>query len=197
MKKFIFLAVTLVFASAAFAEDFEYNTGGSIDYEPDEYGSSVGWGEWFITTVQNDTGETLLLTELGFPMCGPPTGDYGWIVWIDVGGENPPVGDVTTADFYDAFTPVDPDSTGPPINYTYIDVSAENILIPNGNFFCFGYDNVVFGGLTAFNGTVTYSWWDGSWDSDEPYGITSVLQVFANYATALEQTTWGSIKSVF
>ena len=198
MKKLILLTVTLVFASAAFAEDFEYNSGGSIDVVPTTGGSHDGWGEWFITSVQNDTGFDLMLTEFGFPCCGPPTGAYGWIVWTDVGGLNPPIGQASTADYYGEFTPDDPDpGTFPPTDYTYIDVSTSSIIIPDGNYFCYGYDNTGTGGQVGFNGVETWAWYGGVWDSDIPWGRTAVLQVMANFEGALDQTTWGSIKNSF
>ena len=198
MKKFILLAVALVFTSAAFAEDFEYNTGGALGTVPTTGGSSTGWGEWFITSVLNDTGQDLKLMEFGFPCCGPATGPYGWIVWIDVGGLAPPAGEASTADYYGTFTPVDPGpGTFPPTVYTYVDVSAFDVIIPAGNYFCFGYDNTDTGGQIVFNGVDTWAWYEGLWDPDQAWGRTAILEVLADYYTALDRTTWGSIKSTF
>jgi predicted outer membrane repeat protein len=162
--------------------DFEYNTGGVIDFVPTLGGSATGWAEWMIATVRNDTGHRLRLTEFGFPCCGPPTGPYGWMVWRSVGGLYPPAGDPTTADRHGAFTPADPNpSTNPPTVYTYVDVVAQNIVIPIGSYFCFGYDVTGYGGLTSFNGVQTWGWYGGAWDPDQTYGRTAVLQVKANY----------------
>ena len=61
-----------------------------------------------ITTVYNDTGSDLTLTELGFPCAGPMTEDYGWLVWLGLGGLVAPTGDAYTADYFGQFTPVDP-----------------------------------------------------------------------------------------
>lgn len=198
MKKFILLAATLVFASAAFAEDFEYNTGLTMDIEPTLGGSATGWGEWFLATVENDTGNDLLLIEFGFPCAGPPTGTYGWVVWTDIGELAPPAGEADTAEYYGTFTPVDPDpETWPPTVYTYVDVSAANVIIPAGNYFCWGYDVTGMGGQVEYNGVETWGWYGGIWESDEPWGRTAVIQVKADFAGALEHSTWGSIKSVF
>ena len=198
MKIFILLAVTLLFTSAASAEDFEYNSGGAIDIVPTTGGSSTGWGEWFVTTVENDTGYDLLLTEFGFPCCGPPTGTYGWIVWTDMGGLVPPSGEASTADFYGEFTPDDPNpETFPPTDYTYIDVSTASIIIPDGNFFCYGYDVTGNGGQVDYNGVETWAWYGGAWDPDPSWSRTAVLQVMANFEGALDQSTWGSIKNAF
>ncbi|RLI52764.1 MAG: hypothetical protein DRP09_17245, partial [Candidatus Thorarchaeota archaeon] len=144
--------------------DFEYNTGGYIDFVPTTGGSASGWGEWFITSVQNDTGQDLSLVEFGFPCCGPPTGFYGWVVWTNVGGPVPPPGPAETAEYYGTFTPVDPGpGTFPPTVYTYIDVSGEGIVIQAGDWFCFGYDNTDTGGQTDFNGVDTWAWYSGVW----------------------------------
>ncbi len=198
MKKIILLTVALVFASAAFAEDFEYNSGGSIDIVPTTGGSNDGWGEWFITSVLNDTGYDLMLTEFGFPCCGPATGPYGWVVWTDVGGLVAPSGPASSADYYGEFTPDDPDpGTFPPTDYTYIDVSASSVIIPDGNYFCFGYDNTGTGGQVSYNGVETWAWYGGVWDPDPAWSRTAVLQVMGDFEGALDQTTWGSIKNAF
>lgn len=179
--------------------DFEYNTGGYINAVPTTGGSHDGWGEWFITVVLNDTGHDLCLIEFGFPCCGPPTEEYGWIVWEDVGGINPPPGDAYTADWHGPFTPVDPGpGTFPPTVYTYIDVSGEGIVIPNGAYLCFGYDNTDTGGQVEFNGVQTWAWYTGVWDPDINWGRTAVLQVFGNYGpTATAADTWGDIKALY
>jgi hypothetical protein len=180
--------------------DFEFNTGGYIDFVPTTGGSHDGWGEWFITTVYNDTGNDLLLVEFGFPCCGPCTGDYGWLVWTDVGGMIPPGGDAYTAEYYGGpWCPDDsnPD-TFPPTDYTYLDMSAEGIVIPAGNFFCFGYDVTGNGGQTDYNGYNTWAWYSGYWDPDMGWGRTAILQVFANYGgVSTGETTWGSVKALF
>jgi hypothetical protein len=179
--------------------DWVYNTGGSEDFVPDLGGSDTGWGEWFITTVQNDAGTCLHITEFGFPCCGPPTGFFGWILWYDVGGINPPTGPAESADEYGEFTPVctDPD-TWPPTVYTYVDVSGVGIVVPAGNYFCFGYDNTGMGGQTYYNGVQTWAWYGGMWDADEYWGRTAILQVKANFgASATQETSWGGVKALF
>ncbi|MEZ4649936.1 MAG: hypothetical protein R3E97_14330 [Candidatus Eisenbacteria bacterium] len=111
------------------------------DFVPDTGGSFDGWGEWFITTVYNAKGFDLTLT--GASVCsGPMTEDYGWLVWLGLPGLVAPTGDAYTADFFGQFTPVDPNpDTFPPTVYTYVDVSAANIVVPDGTFFfAFGYD---------------------------------------------------------
>jgi hypothetical protein len=179
--------------------DFGYNTGGPLDFVPDSGGSYDGWGEWFITTVYNGTGNDLILVELGFPCAGPATGTYGWVVWTNMGGYVSPGGDATSAEHYGSFVPLDPDpNTWPPTTYTYVDVSAEGIIIPDGTYFCFGYDNTGMGGQTGFNGVLTWAWYEAWWDPDESWGRTAILQVKANYfGTPVAESTWGAIKSMF
>ena len=197
--KYVLLAALLL-ASVAFAQDFEYNTGGSMEFVADMQGSSTGWGEWFAVSLLNDTGHDIMLTEFGFPCCGDPTDTLGWIVYLDVGGINPPAGDPGTCDYNGPFTPVEGPG-GDPSVYTYVDVSAENIVIPSGNYWCFGYDVTDLGGQTAYNGVETWSWYDAGsgffWDMDSGYSRTAVLQVKGDYSGALQSATWGSIKSTF
>ncbi len=194
MKKL--LVALLSIALLASAADFEYNSGGAMGTVPTTGGSSTGWGEWFIVPILNNSGQEITLTELGFPCGGPATGAYGWVVWTDVGGLTPPAGEASTADNFGAFTPVDPDpSTSPPVNYSYIDVTAENIVIADGAYFCVGYDVTGIGGQVDFNGTDTYSWYEGAWDSDQAWGRTDIIEVSASFVQALDQHTWGAIKA--
>lgn len=179
--------------------DWEYNTGGSIDFVPTTGGSSTGWGEWFVTTVFNNTGQDLTLAELGFPCSGPPTETFGWMVWLGMPGLVPPFGDASTADYYGQFTPVDPNpGTFPPTVYTYVDVSAEGIVVPAGTYFCFGYDVTGTGGQTTFNGVETWAWYNETWDPDVNYGRTAILQVKANYGIVPTiESTWGTVKALY
>ncbi len=192
------MVVLFAIAVMAGAADFEYNSGGAMGTLPTTGGSSTGWGEWFILPILNDSGHDIILVELGFPCGGPETGDYGWVVWTSVGGLNPPAGEASSADFYDSFVPTDPDpSTSPPETYSYIDVTAENIVIADGAYFCIGYDVTGIGGQVDFNGVNTWAWYQGAWDGDEAWGRTAILEVSADYYQALEQNTWGSIKATF
>jgi hypothetical protein len=181
------------------AADWEYNTGGSIDFVPTTGGSATGWGEWFIGTVLNDSGQDVTLTEFGFPCSGPATGTYGWIVWTNMGGYVPPAGQASSAEYYGSFTPVDPDpATFPPTVYTYVDVSSQNIVIPAGSYFCFGYDVTGNGGQTSYNGVDTWAWYSGIWDPDVNYGRTAILQVKGNFgATPVINSTWGAVKGLY
>ncbi len=186
-------------ASESSRDDWVYNTGGSEDFVPTAQGSSDGWGEWFITTVMNDTGEDLYLTELGFPCSGPATGEFGWVVWLDLGGLVPPAGPAATADFYGTFSPVEPDPSVEPRVYTYVDISMTNIVVPNGVSFCFGYDNTGLGGQTEFNGVETWAWYTDMWDPDSSWGRTDILQVKADFeGTVSDQSvSFDQVKSLF
>ena len=189
--------VLAVLALAVTAEDFEWSSGGSMGTVPTLGGSNDWWGEWFITSVQNNSGQDLILTQIAFPCCGDASDSYGWVVWTDVGGLVAPSGDVTTCDFHGPYTPADPGPTSPPTTYTYVDVSSFSITIPSGNFFCFGYDNTLTGGQIDFNGVDTWAWYDSAWDPDQSWSRTAVIEVYANFFTALERSTWGEIKTMF
>lgn len=194
--KYLLVFILMAFSLSCFGEDFEYNTGGAIDYVADLSGSSSGWGDWFVTSILNDTGEDLHLIEFGFPCCGTVTGEFGWVVWEDMPDTGPPSGVPESCDYHGSFTPVE-GSGGNPSVYTFINVSGQYIIIPDQKQFVFGYQNTDLGGQTPFNGTETWSWHSSIWDSDEDHYRTAVLQVKANYYNALEQTTWGAIKNTF
>ncbi len=180
-------------------DDWVYNTGGSEGFIPTTQGSSDGWGEWFITTVMNDTGEDLYLSELGFPCSGPTTGEFGWVVWLDMGGIVPPSGPASTAHFYGSFSPVEPDPEVNPEVYTFIDITEANIVVPNGVAFCFGYDNTGLGGQTDANGVETWAWYLDEWDPDSGWGRTAILQVKGNFdgPVATQDVSFDQIKSLF
>ena len=178
--------------------DWEWSTAG-MNFIPDLGGSATGWAEWFITTVHYTGDQCLQLIEFGFPVCGPTTGTYGWLVWGDVGYLGPPPGGANTADYYGQFTPVCTDpNMFPPTIYTYVDVSSAGVMVLPGSYICFGYDNTGMGGMTYFNGVDTWGWYGGYWDSDQGWGRTAVMQVKGNFAgsTAIEGSTWGAIKSL-
>ncbi len=194
--KYLLVLIMTALSLSGFGEDFEYNTGGVIDYVADLSGSSAGWGEWFITSVFNDTGHDLLLIEFGFPCCGTTTGEFGWVVWGDMPDTGPPSGVPESSDYHGSFTPVE-GSGGDPSVYTYVNVSDQTIIIQDNTQFVFGYQNTDLGGQTPFNGIETWSWHSSVWASDEDLYRTAVLQVKANYDEALDQTTWGQIKNMF
>jgi hypothetical protein len=181
--------------------DFEYNTAGSIDAAATTAGSALGWGEWFITTVHNDTGQDIVLTELGFPCGGTvATDDHGWVVWTGLAGLEAPAGDAFTADYSGAYTPASSDDvTSPPPTYTYVDLIAASITVAAGDYFCVGYKNPGIGGQIDNNGVDTWAWYSEVWDPDVNYGRTAVIQVKADYAgsTPTQETSWSAIKSLY
>lgn len=177
--------------------DWEYNTGGQIDFVPELGGSATGWAEWSIAKLTNTTGDDYVLVELSWPCAGPPSGPYGWIVWTD----QPTLpGPANTAEYYGPYTPVDPDpNTFPPTTYTYIDVSAENVPFLAGTTSFWGFDNTGMQGMTAYNGVETWGWYGGIWESDVSWGRTVVMQLKANFAggTPVENVSWGAVKALY
>ena len=194
------LLLVLCVVGLAFAQfSYEYNTGGTLGMLPTLAGSSTGWAEYFVVTLQNTTVYPLRIMELRFPCCGPQTAEYGWVVWTNLSGMVPPAGDPTTAQYYGQFTPAIPSggSAGDITEYTIVDVSSAEIVIPADGYWCFGYDNTQLGGQDYFNGVVTYGWYEGSWDPDQGWGRTDLLEFAAYYRMSLDQATWAQIKASF
>lgn len=192
--------LVLCVAGLAIAQfDYEYNTSGTIGTLPALVGSNDGWAEYFVVPIQNTTGYDLEIKEFRFPCCGPQTSAYGWVVWTGLSGLVPPAGDATTAQYYGQFTPAiaTGGAAGDITEYTVIDVSSAGVVIPAGAYWCFGYDNTMLGGQVSFNGVITYGWYEGSWDSDEPWGRTAILEFAADYVMSLDQATWAEIKAQF
>lgn len=186
------------FAPSPVRADFEYNSAGAIDHVPQYSGDTYGWAEWFVVTVRNDTGYNLVITELGFPCCGPPTGDHGWVVWTDVGSIVEPSSGPTTADYYGSFAPSDAGTSIPPTTYSYVDVSGREIFILADTYFCFGYENTNIGGLAEYQGVETWGWYCDEWWSDADSGMTAVLQLKADRIyTPVRESTWSAVKSLY
>ncbi len=156
---------------------WEWSSGGTIDVVPTTGGSWDGWGEYFIVQVTNDTGSDQQIIEFGFP-CGG-TIPSQWMVWLDSAMPASFAG----GDYSGAFTAVDPDDqTLPPVNYTYVDTSADGVVIPAGQTFWFGYQNPGLSGQIDYNNVETYGWYQGAWDGDGGWGRTTVMQFKANAA---------------
>ena len=176
--------------------DVEYSTCGTMDCVPVSGGSATGWSEWGITYNENMSGQDITLVEFGFPVCGPVTGDYGWIVWTPATPDLP--GAASTADMYGPFVPecTDP-TTFPPTVYTYIDMTGEGVVLADGNGFWWGFDNTGMMGMVDYNGIDTWGWYAGAWDYDGAYGRTTVMQFKADFGggTPVEESTWGAIKA--
>jgi hypothetical protein len=165
----VFLAVL---GAACLAAEYQFSTG-DWNQSPTAGGSASGWGEWLVTIFENDTGEDIALTELGMPCCGPPSEDYGWLVWYDVDGLTDPPGDPTGADRHGPYTPESPSDYHV---YTYVDLSGEDVIIEEGTCFAVGYDVTEKGGHVAYNGYTTWAWYSGHWDPDYGWGATSLIQ---------------------
>ena len=193
-------ATSFIFEGSAVGgrADFEFNTGGVIDGPPTTAGTASDWGEWFITTLRNDTEKPLLLLEIGFPCSGSSSETYGWLVWTDVGGMNSPHLGARSAQFFGSFSPAAAADQVPPRTYTYVDISDRGIVVPVGACYCFGYDVTGLGGQVEFSGVETWSWYSGYWDLDAGWGRTALLQIRADFApTATFGSSWSGIKSLY
>jgi FlgD Ig-like domain len=184
----VFIALFLL-PSISLAADVEYSTTGVMDTPATMGGDRDGWGTEFITCWDNTTGNDVTIDEFGWP-CGGFWSQF-WYVWIT---DNLPV-DPYTLQFYGSFVATSEDDTEwPPSQYTYIDMSDENIVIPAGATMYFGYGNPGMGGQIGFNGVETWSWLDDNWDMDGDFGRTAVMQFKGTFALAsVEEDTPVSI----
>ncbi len=154
---------------------WEWSSGGSIDVVPTTGGTWDGWGEYFVVQVSNTTGSDQQVIEVGFPCAG--TIGSEWMIWLDSTMPASFVG----GDFSGTFTATDTDDTVfPPVNYTYVDVSGDGVVIPAGQTFWFGYKNPGNSGQVDYNNIDSYGWYNGAWDADGPWGRTTVMQFKAN-----------------
>jgi len=165
---------------SAVRADFEYNTAGSIDAVPTLGGSSTGWASYFIVMVHNSLPGNIQLTELGFP-CGGASSSWG--VWL---GATQPA-DFSSPDFSGAFVPTSSDpATIPPTTYSYVDVTAANVIVPGNGDFWIGYENPGMSGQISGTTPITYGWYGGAWDPDSDYTRVTVMQVKGNIAVPVE-----------
>ncbi len=174
--------------------DVEYNTTGVMDEPATTGGSWDGWGTYFIASWVNLTGQDVTLAEFGWP-CGG-AGPVDWVVWITSGGMPGAPGSQT---FTGNFVPASSDDlTNPPPIYSYIDVSAANIVIPPDQVMFWGYENPGIGGQITANGTDTWAWYGDMWDPDSGWSRTAVLQFKGNYGGVPAQaTSFSHVKALF
>jgi hypothetical protein len=178
--------------------DFEFNTFGAMNCPATMAGSAEGWGEWFITTLQNDSGHALRLRELAFPCTGPPSGNFGWLVWTNLDGPGPPRQGPASADFSGVFTPALNDSLSPPSLYTEVNLESAEIDIGEGAWFAIGYDVTHLGGQVVSGGPETWSWYGLTWDPDSQWGRAALIQVRADFeAVATERSSWSDLKRLY
>lgn len=171
----------------------EYNTAGAIDTPATHGGDRDGWGTEFITRWDNNTGQDLALLEFGWP-CGGWWSNF-WYVWIQ--SEIP--ADPYNLEYYGSFVAaIEDDTVYPPNLYTYIDISAEEIILPAGATMYFGYGNPGMAGQVLDSGVTTFSWYNDTWEDDGDYGRTTILQFKADPVTVPTETeTFGGVKALF
>jgi hypothetical protein len=172
-----------------------YNTGGALDTPATTGGSDTGWGPYFIATWVNDTGEDILLVEFGWPCNG--TGDQKhWYYWLS---ETLP-GPISTAHASGMYTIADPVYSQPPTVYSYVDVESVGLVVPAGARIYWGYELPTpgLGGQLTYNGVVTWAWYGGTWDPDEAWGRTALLQLKGrSLIISTENSTLSQVKGLF
>lgn len=171
----------------------EYNTAGEVDTPATAAGDRDGWGTEFVTRWDNTTGEDITITEFGWP-CAGWWANF-WYVWIST--ELP--ADPYTLEFYGSFVAaVEDDTEYPPSMYTYIDMTEEGIIIPAGASMYFGYGNPGLAGQVYGSSAPTYSWYEDSWDSDNGFGRTTILQFKGDPAPVdTHGERFGSVKALY
>ncbi len=173
---FILTVLVILLSSCALAADVEFNTAGAMDIPATQGGDFDGWGTHFLTRWENNTGEDVAVEEFGWP-CGGFWATF-WYVWITDTLPGPP----GSQDFRGTFLAASTDDTEyPPSLYTYIDVSAEGIVIPANSTMYFAYGNPGMGGQITTNGVETWSYYEGVWESDTGYNRTAVMQFKGNF----------------
>ena len=150
-----------------------------------------------MAVANNNTGQVIYLTELGFPCSGTIVSEW----FVSVG--NMPTG--LSWEFTGPLTIIDTTyhvpgtPLVPPVVYSYADLSQTGIAVPPGANVYFGYICPGIGGQTAFNGVGTWSWYQGAWVGDEPFLRTSIMQLKASFEdpVALENESFGAVKALY
>jgi hypothetical protein len=72
-----------------------------------------------------------------------------------------------------------------------------SVRIDPGEHLIWGYENAGLCGQIAYNGVETIGWYVNYWDSDVPYGRTSLMQFRSSYYTPVEERSLSAIKSLY
>jgi len=178
--------------------DFEYNTGGAIDIICTTSGSEDGWAWYILHLLTNTTGNDLWVKEWGFPCNLGDGGPALPVEWVVFAGGLPGDPYSTAWTYSGDFDPVDTSGTFPATVYTYIDVTTDMVIIPDGVTVAWGYENPGLCGQVSYNGVETFGWYSGMWESDVSWGRTAVMQVKADYyTTPTQDATISAVKALF
>jgi len=171
----------------------EYNTAGALDTPATAAGDRDGWGTEFVTRWDNTTGEDITIVEFGWP-CAGWWANF-WYVWITT--QLP--ADPYTLEYYGSFVAaIEDDTAYPPGLYTYIDMTAEEIIIPAGASMFFGYGNPGLAGQVYGTNAETFSWYEDAWETDNSYNRTTILQFKGEpTAVSVHSKSFDSVKAIY
>ncbi|MBM4119005.1 hypothetical protein FJ251_14975 [bacterium] len=184
----------------ALPHEVAFNTGGAMFTPPAYGGTASGWGYYILHEYCFPYG--MLVGRFGFPTneySGDPIAmPVEWVIDCEVGDiyaiVNPYIHDWTwRGTFYPAG---DPD-TSPPDTYTVVNVSGLCIFVQAGETMVWGYENAGLCGTIVYNGVETICWYVSYWDSDAPYGYTSLMQFEAWDCTPTAERSLSAIKSLY
>ncbi len=183
--------------------DVEFSTGGAMNTPATLSGNAAGWAYYFAHVYTNNSGFDLNLLELGFPTnensADPIVMPVEWTISLNNSDVYSVINPYTFAwDGLGEFTPVGIIDTAPPTDYSIVDISADGLVLLDGQSMVWGYENAGLGGMIDFNGEVTYGWYVDFWDVDDSYGRTALQQFTADYAdTPTEDSSFSSVKSLY
>ena len=177
----------------------EFSTGGAWDYIGPLGGNASGWCYYQLHEYTNETGGDLLIAEYGYPTA-ENSGDpiplpVEWVVALTASVFD--IADPYTYawNFSGDFMPTAP--IDDPTVFSVIDVTGEGIVLPAGGTMVWGCENAGIINQDYFNGVVTYGWYSGIWESDEPWGRTGIQQFGAGAGTAALDASMGSVKALY
>jgi hypothetical protein len=175
-----------------------FNTGGTMFMPPTLNGSASGWSYYILHEYCFPYGVTV--ARFGFPTneytSDPIPMPVEWVADCEVGDiyaiSNPYSFDWTwRGTFYPAGAP----DTSPPDTYTI--VNTHYFWAGANQTMVWGYENAGLCGQIAYSGVETIGWYAGFWDSDVPYGRTSLMQFEAWDCTPTVERSLSAIKSLY
>jgi hypothetical protein len=180
----------------------EYNTGGAWATAATTNGSASGWAYYTMHVWTNTAGQTVQLTELGFPTNEYSTDPIVMPVEWNVDLNNNDVYSIVNPyshawDGVGTFYPAGLPDTSPPTVYSDIDVTGAALLLAPAVSMVWGYENAGLCGQIAYNGVETVGWYVSFWDSDAPYSRTGLQRFKADPPVATEENSLSQVKSLY
>lgn len=183
--------------------DIAFNTGGEMFMPPTLNGSASGWSYYILHKFTPPFEWWWIVDSFGFPTneysSDPIAMPVEWVAdaWVNdiYAIDNPyTYGWAWRGDFYPAGAP----DTSPPDTYTIVNPMSEGVYIGWNQTLVWGYENAGLCGQVEYSGVETIGWYVSYWDSDVPYGRTSLMQLTAfGNGSATEARSLSAIKSLY